>query len=422
MGSNGYGLYQRIVNEKTGKETFRVLTTDDGLTNNTVRGIVEDAKGRLWITTINGLSVYDPLTHTFINYGEKDGLLCERFYWNSAIKGSDGTLCLGSMRGIMTVVDENKEAIFPVHLTFTRLMVDNQVVTAGNSDVLDADISQAKIVRLHESNKSFTIEFSALTYAGETAGHYIYRLKGFENEWTHLKPGEHAVRYTSLKPGNYTFEVKYSMDMNDDNNQKIAIQIEVAPYFWKSWWFVLLFFIALVVFIVRFYRYKEKEWKRQEAEKLLQPFRKALEEADEPQQLQSRIQNILDNHEKLKVSYHKSIEADKEEAMRHNKSFMDRVMEVMENNYMDSEFGITEFAEAIGMSKSLVGKRLKEETGQSTGQFIRNYRLNIAKKLLSENIGNCNITEIAYKVGFNDPKYFTRCFTRQYGCSPSTYK
>ena len=422
LGSNGYGLYQRIVDEKTGKETFKVLTTDDGLTNNTVRGIVEDAKGRLWITTINGLSVYDPLTHTFINYGEKDGLLCERFYWNSAIKGSDGTLCLGSMRGIMTVVDENKEAIFPVHLTFTRLMVDNQVVTAGNSDVLDADISQAKIVRLHESNKSFTIEFSALTYAGETAGHYIYRLKGFENEWTHLKPGEHAVRYTSLKPGNYTFEVKYSMDMNDDNNQKIAIQIEVAPYFWKSWWFVLLFFIALVVFIVRFYRYKEKEWKRQEAEKLLQPFRKALEEADEPQQLQSRIQNILDNHEKLKVSYHKSIEADKEEAMRHNKSFMDRVMEVMENNYMDSEFGITEFAEAIGMSKSLVGKRLKEETGQSTGQFIRNYRLNIAKKLLSENIGNCNITEIAYKVGFNDPKYFTRCFTRQYGCSPSTYK
>ena len=45
----------------------------------------------------------------------------------------------------------------------------------------------------------------------------------------------------------------------------------------------------------------------------------------------------------------------------------------------------------------------------------------VAKKLLLENMANRNITEIAYKVGFNDPKYFTRCFTHRYGKSPSTY-
>jgi AraC-like DNA-binding protein len=58
----------------------------------------------------------------------------------------------------------------------------------------------------------------------------------------------------------------------------------------------------------------------------------------------------------------------------------------------------------------------------STGQFIRNYRLGIAKDIILKNPANRNITEIAYKVGFNDPKYFTRCFTRLYGSSPSTYK
>jgi len=161
--------------------------------------------------------------------------------------------------------------------------------------------------------------------------------------------------------------------------------------------------------------------RRQEAEKLLMPIRHALDESEDPEQLQLRIQNILDNHERLRMSYHRTVEADKEETMRTNKSFMERATEIMEQNYMDSEFGITEFAEAIGMSRSLVSKRLNEETGQSTGQFIRNYRLNIAKKLLLENVANRNITEIAYKVGFNDPKYFTRCFTRQYGHSPSTY-
>ena len=113
LGSNGYGLYQRVVDEK-GKETFHALTTDDGLANNSVKGIVEDAQGRLWITTANGLSVYDPRTCTFINYGERDGLLCQRFYWNSAVKGFDGIIYLGSMNGLIEVVDENKEAVYPV--------------------------------------------------------------------------------------------------------------------------------------------------------------------------------------------------------------------------------------------------------------------------------------------------------------------
>ncbi|MFW9601203.1 MAG: helix-turn-helix domain-containing protein, partial [Prevotella sp.] len=67
-------------------------------------------------------------------------------------------------------------------------------------------------------------------------------------------------------------------------------------------------------------------------------------------------------------------------------------------------------------------RKLCANTGLPTSQFIRNYRLGIAKDILIKNPGNRNITEIAYKVGFNDPKYFTRCFTRQYGSSPTTYK
>ena len=70
LGSNGYGLYQRIVDAKDGKEHFEVLTTEDGLANNAVKGIVEDEQGRLWVTTDNGLSIYDTHTHTFINYSK----------------------------------------------------------------------------------------------------------------------------------------------------------------------------------------------------------------------------------------------------------------------------------------------------------------------------------------------------------------
>ena len=46
----------------------------------------------------------------------------------------------------------------------------------------------------------------------------------------------------------------------------------------------------------------------------------------------------------------------------------------------------------------------------------------LARRILRENVGNRNISEIAFRVGFNDPKYFTRCFTKKYGLSPSAYQ
>ena len=426
LGSNGYGLYRRrLLADGSWQladgtaEAFEVLTTDDGLANNSVKGIVEDMQGRLWITTNNGLSIYTPDTHTFTNYGEREGLSGQQFYWNSAVKGSDGAIYVGSTAGLTEIRGENSEADYPVHLTFTQLLVDNQEVTSADEGILDADISQARCIRLHESNKSFAISFSTLTYEGDVQGHYSYRMKGFDDEWTILTPGEHSVRYTSLKPGTYTFEVAYAAK-GSDNRHVISIDIVVKPYFWKSWWFVIIVTLAVAALLLWQLRQRMEKLRRQEAEKLMVPIRKAMDEADDPEQLQARIQNILDAHEHLKKSYRRSVEADKQESLQ-VKTFMERATATMEQHYMDSTFGITEFAEAMGMSRSLLAKRLNAETGQSTGQFIRNYRLTVAKKLLLENIANRNITEIAYKVGFNDPKYFTRCFTHRYGKSPSTY-
>lgn len=65
---------------------------------------------------------------------------------------------------------------------------------------------------------------------------------------------------------------------------------------------------------------------------------------------------------------------------------------------------------------------MRSLTGQSAGQFIRNYRLNLARELLLKNkvTRTMNISEIAYEVGFNDPKYFTRCFTKHFNVTPSS--
>ena len=419
IGSNGYGLYHRTIGED-GKEHFEAMTLEDGLVNNAVKGIVEDRNGRLWITTLNGLSVYDPNLKTFTNYSQYDGLVSPHFYWNSAIISEQGIICLGSEAGLTEVSGDNDEANSRRHLVFTHLIVDNEDILAG-SKYLSEDISIAKTITLSESNRSFSIDFSALNYGYETQGIFSYRMKGFDNGWTLLKPGQHSVRYSALPAGSYVFEVKYESAVSSDSSDTISIDIIVKPYFWKSWWFRLLMGILFVVLLIYIYKRWVTELRRREAEQLLNPIRQVLEESEDPRQLQTRIQNILDNQQRYRQSVVKSIEADKEEVAKTQKPFMERVMEIMEANYTNSEFGVQEFCDALGMSRSVVSKHLNSEVGVPAGQFIRNYRLNMAKEMLSAKTGNRNITEVAYAVGFNDPKYFTRCFTKMFGKSPSAF-
>lgn len=420
LGSNGYGLYCYNYN-KEGKTYVKSFTTNNGLANNTVKGIVEDNQGMLWIATDNGLSIFNPKTETFSSYSREDGLLSSQFYFNGAIRDAKGKIYLGTDEGLMAVTGVNHAVHNSARLRFTELLVDNQPVFAG-SDYLDDDISIAKRLCIHESDKSFTIFFSALNYGSDSQGVYLYRMKGYENDWVQLQPGQHSVRYSTLPAGSYQFEVKYIPSFDSDKEQVISVDIKVTPYFWKSWWFVSLMVIAFIAFLLYIYTSRLEKMREREVEELYRPIEAALKDSDEPGKLQSRIQMILENQKRYQDSQKKSIEADRKQVAEKERPFMDIVMEVMEKNYDNSEFGVQELADEMRMNRSVLSKKLNAEAGQPTAQFIRNYRLDIAKKMITENAANRNITEIAYRVGFNDPKYFTRCFTKQYGVSPSSYK
>ena len=420
LGSNGYGLYCYNYNKEE-KTYVKSFTTNNGLANNTVKGIVEDNQGMLWIATDNGLSIFNPKTETFSSYSRKDGLLSSQFYFNGAIRDAKGKIYLGTDEGLMAVTGVNHAVHNSARLRFTELLVDNQPVFAG-SDYLDDDISIAKRLCIHESDKSFTIFFSALNYGNDSQGVYLYRMKGYENDWVQLKPGQHSVRYSTLPAGSYQFEVKYIPSFDSDKEQVISVDVKVTPYFWKSWWFVSLMVIAFIAFLLYIYTSRLEKMREREVEELYRPIEAALKDSDEPGKLQSRIQMILENQKRYQDSQKKSIEADRKQVAEKERPFMDIVMEVMEKNYDNSEFGVQELADEMRMNRSVLSKKLNAEAGQPTAQFIRNYRLDIAKKMITENVANRNITEIAYRVGFNDPKYFTRCFTKQYGVSPSSYK
>ncbi|MDR2915054.1 MAG: response regulator [Tannerella sp.] len=104
-----------------------------------------------------------------------------------------------------------------------------------------------------------------------------------------------------------------------------------------------------------------------------------------------------------------------------DQQFMNEVLDILAGNYEDSEFGVKELTEKLSISYTLLYKKFVSLTGLPPVRFILLYRLQLAKKILENNKNNnLIVSEIAYRVGFNDPKYFSRCFVKQYKITPSS--
>lgn len=99
--------------------------------------------------------------------------------------------------------------------------------------------------------------------------------------------------------------------------------------------------------------------------------------------------------------------------------FLKDVIKVVEEKMTDFDFNIDAVAESMAMSRTTFYKKFKSLTGMAPVEFVRDMRLQRAKQLLDA--GGNNISEVAYTVGFNSPKYFSTCFKDKYHISPSDY-
>jgi AraC-like DNA-binding protein len=105
----------------------------------------------------------------------------------------------------------------------------------------------------------------------------------------------------------------------------------------------------------------------------------------------------------------------------YEKKYLNQVINLIELKIDDDRFNFEQFASEMANSKSTLYRKMKLLTGQTPMEFIRSIRLNHAVNMLLDS-NNCDITEIAYTVGYNNPKYFSRCFKNKFGLSPTEYK
>lgn len=135
--------------------------------------------------------------------------------------------------------------------------------------------------------------------------------------------------------------------------------------------------------------------------------------------LKARIRNIIKSRRQLgrRVLAEDGEPAKEDFTSELDREFMTKVMDSINSRMADSDFAVPDLCADLGMSRSTVYNKIKSLSGQSVNEFIRIMRLNRAKELLATR--RYNISEVAYMVGFSDPKYFSTCFKKQFGISPS---
>lgn len=139
--------------------------------------------------------------------------------------------------------------------------------------------------------------------------------------------------------------------------------------------------------------------------------------------LKSRISNLLEAKSKIAslISSNSSLKQSiiKDSLNKIDNEFIERVIEIIEENLMNEKIDVTIIAQELSMSYSSLYRKVKALTGVSTGDFIRKTRMRKAEELLLS--GKYNISEIANQVGLNSVSYFRECFKEEYGEVPSEY-
>ncbi|MBK5720952.1 response regulator [Dysgonomonas sp. Marseille-P4677] len=263
IGSNGYGICKLL--GENGVYTCQTYTTTEGLGNNAVYSILEDEEGMIWISTGRGISCYNPSTDRFVNYTKNDGLINDQFYWNAGYKSpTSKILYFGKIEGLIELnVNKESQEVEHRRVVFSKLQILNETVWFNKGKYISSDISYASKIILHEQDKSFSVEFSALDYENPSTVAYSYRLLGFDDKWIDVPASRRFASYTNLQPGSYTLQVRCMSKAYDWSGDIAELEIVVHPFFYKTGWFISLLTLLLILLAMQLYRWRVNSLKKQ---------------------------------------------------------------------------------------------------------------------------------------------------------------
>ena len=427
---NGLGIVAH--GETTVKQVF---TTMDGLGSNWINCLLEDKQGYIWIGTNSGFSCYDKSINQFYNYyasgsSRSVALWGDMLCWG----GNKHLLFFSPQQAINTFKANTKNPII-----ITGIEVNNKPLIPGKpvngQMVLTKTAEYTDYISLSHKNRDFALSFSNSPYP--TAQKYVYRLIPYQNEWIECTSKE-KISYANLLPGNYTFQIKNQKAVKEEDITSLKINIQ--PHWTQTWMFRLFVLLVIIggiyysIFTIK--RKHQRDQLIAELEHGIAIYKLQHQQADQLSHVQEQGTNYgKDNEDSylnnpseekdyplsdyLEAPVPQQSNTNNEFKQSNQYIFMQKVINVIEDNIANENFNVKILADTLCMSQPTLYRKVKEHFHLTVTELIRKMRMNKAASLLA--MRKYSILEITEMVGYNDYETFRKHFKSQFGVSASKY-
>ena len=458
-----------VLDNATGRVTL--LDQKTGLAGNAVYSVVEDKLKNIWVATEYGVSMVMPRYEDgqwvldIRNYNNRDGLLPGPYNQRSSFLTSDGLVLVGGTNGLDIIrpdlLGNRKNVGKPL---FSGIVIYGQQIEVGKKYnghvVLPEALNECRRVVLRHDDNLFSIQMASDQGLINNRSQYVYRLEGFSDKWMKTDPDNPDITFAGLSPGSYKLVVKLLDDCNQMGTEESSLDIVIRPPFWMTWWAYLLY-LAVIAALARYVHLRSTRKLRLEKMKMEQENekRKRLETADAYNNMSGDLrpcfdgifmkldslmrtevnghryeqqQEVLSDVESLMTKVHE-LNGKTEEKTEYIKptitetqivsldqQLVNSATDYVESNMANGDITVETMSVALNMSRVHLYKRLLAITGQTPSEFIRDIRLRHAEKLILKS--QLSVSEISYRVGFNNPRSFSKYFKEKYGVIPSQYK
>jgi signal transduction histidine kinase/ligand-binding sensor domain-containing protein len=261
---------------------FTRITTAQGLRDNVICQLLDDGLGNLWMgsqqgvfrvpkSELHGLAAGTQRTVACTAYGRYDGLPsveCSGSYQPAACRTRTGRLLFATVKGVVTV---NPAAEAPRRLP-PPVVVETVAVDGQKQPLADTpsswhpDITRA-VLKIHPGARQIEFRFAGVSLVSPDRVRFRHRLIGWDPDWVEAGP-QRLARYSSLQPGDYTFEVSACNSDGIWTVPPASISVALLPYFYQTWWFISSAAVAVSLSIAVTLRRWHGRRMRQQLERL----------------------------------------------------------------------------------------------------------------------------------------------------------
>ncbi len=249
--TNGMSIYDPIT------DSFKNYYEGNGLLHNAIQTLIEDDNGNPWIGTKKGLQMLDVETGQFINYTTIDGLPYDYAAYHWSAKDIDGNIYMIFGDKLVQFHPDSilkRTVTTPIYLL--DFFLERKIVRVNDENTLfQNQLRFTKNIALKYNQADFGFSFVMPDFYKSKEIEYFFRLVPYQQDWQNNRTSN-EIHYTNMNPGDYTFEVKAKSASGIWSNNIASVQINISPPWWKTWWAYLLYVLTILAILIGIRNYE----------------------------------------------------------------------------------------------------------------------------------------------------------------------